>query len=292
MGERLKAWVQASRPPFFVATLIPLFMGWILAWDSALHPGRFLLVVLACFLVHLATNLGNDYFDYLKGADAGESIGGSRVIQQGKISPQTLVKAIFFAYGLACVIAVYLMIDLVLFALSPVVLFSFFSSLFYVAPPVRYGYHALGELFVGLNMGPTMVVGTYWVMAGHPGLAPFCISIPIGIMVAGILYYQSLPDMKTDRRTGKHTLALKLGRNGSVAGLIVFLLATYVSIFALLIVGLLSRVALLCLLSLPLTIRLIRLVVRTDNPVLLDSHGKYVRMFYFINGCAIIAALF
>ena len=173
-ADRLKAWIQASRPPFFVATLIPLFIGWILARGSGLHPGRFLLVVVACFLVHLATNLANDYFDYLKGADAGESIGGSRVIQEGKIAPATLLRAIVAAYGLACAVSFYLMITLDLFALFPLVLFAFFSSLFYVAPPIRYGYHGLGELLVGVNMGPIMVVGTYWVMTGRPALPPLC----------------------------------------------------------------------------------------------------------------------
>ncbi|HBA53833.1 MAG TPA: 1,4-dihydroxy-2-naphthoate prenyltransferase, partial [Syntrophorhabdus aromaticivorans] len=46
--ETLKAWVQASRPPFFVATLIPLVIGWLLAREHGWHPARFLLVLLAC----------------------------------------------------------------------------------------------------------------------------------------------------------------------------------------------------------------------------------------------------
>ena len=27
----IKAWIKASRPPFYIATLIPLTLGWILA---------------------------------------------------------------------------------------------------------------------------------------------------------------------------------------------------------------------------------------------------------------------
>jgi 1,4-dihydroxy-2-naphthoate polyprenyltransferase len=290
-ADRLKAWIQASRPPFFVATLVPLFIGWILARGSGPHPGRFLLVVFACFLVHLATNLANDYFDYLRGADAGESIGGSRVIQEGKISPANLLRAIIIAYGLACIVSFYLMITLDLLVLLPVVLFSFFSSLFYVGPPIRYGYHGLGELLVGVNMGPIMVVGTYWVMTGRPALLPLSISIPIGLMVAAILYYQSLPDMKTDRAAGKHTLALLLGERGAFFGLIVFFGLIYVSIVGLVLFGLISWIAILCLLTVPLFIKLAGLVLRTDDWVLLDQYGKYVRIIYFINGCAIIGAL-
>jgi 1,4-dihydroxy-2-naphthoate octaprenyltransferase len=248
----MSAWIQASRPPFFIATLIPLFVGWVLARDAGLHPGRFFLVVLASFMVHLATNLANDYFDYLEGADSGESIGGSRVIQEGKLTPRSLLRAITALYGLACLIAFFLMAAFHLFLMLPFVLFAFFSSLFYVAPPIRYGYHSLGEVFVGINMGPLMVVGTYWVIAGRPAWTPLYISVPIGLMVASILYYQSLPDMKTDMLAGKHTLALKLGKRGAYLGLILFFVLIYVAIMVRLFFGFLSRVAVFCLLGVPL----------------------------------------
>lgn len=291
-ADRVKAWVQASRPPFFIATLIPLFMGLALARDSGLRPGRFLLVVVACFMVHLATNLANDYFDHLEGTDSGDSIGGSRVIQEGKISPASLLRAIIGLYALACLIAFYLMITLNLLAVFPLVLFAFFSSLFYVAPPVRYGYHGLGEVFVGINMGPIMVVGTYWVIAGHPALVPLYVSIPVGLMVAFILYFQSLPDMSTDLAAGKRTLAVRLGKGGAMAGLVVFSVLIYASIATLVCAGLLSWAAALAALSIPLATKVILAARRVDDWVFLDGYGTYVRMFYFVNGIALIAGLF
>jgi len=291
-ADRIRAWVQASRPPFFIATLVPLFIGWTLARGAELHPGRFLLIVAACFMVHLATNLANDYFDHLKGTDSGESIGGSRVIQEGKLSLRALLRAIVVLYVLACLIALYLMISLNLFLILPFVLFAFFSSLFYVAPPVRYGYHGLGELFVGINMGPIMVVGTYWVIAGQPAWKSLYVSIPIGLMVASILYYQSLPDMATDSAAGKRTLALRLGRKGSIIGLVVFFFLIYASIMALVCLGILTRIAGLCLVGIPLFLKLLFIMKRTSDWLLLDRYGRYVRMLYFINGITIIAGLF
>lgn len=74
-GGTLKAWAQASRLPFFVATFIPLIIGWSMAVKTTgtARPGRFLLVLLGSLIVHLITNLANDYFDHLVGTDAGES---------------------------------------------------------------------------------------------------------------------------------------------------------------------------------------------------------------------------
>ena len=250
-GIQLRAWVQASRPPFFIATLVPLVIGWILARGAGLNAGRFLVIVFASLMVHMATNLANDYFEHKVGTDAGEAIGGSRVIQEGKLTPRAILNAIVILYFLAFAAAFYLMIAYHLFALAPLVLFAFLSSLFYVAEPVRYGYHGLGELFVGINMGPIMVVGTYWVMAGRPDWRALWASVPVGLMVASILYYQSLPDMETDYRAGKRTLAVKLGRKGAYSGLILFFVFIYGSIAVLVLSDVLSPAALLCVAGYP-----------------------------------------
>ncbi len=287
------AWVQASRLPFYVATFIPLFIGWTMAMRSTgvARPWRFILVFLGSLTVHLITNLANDYFDHLGGTDAGQAIGGSRVIQEGKIALKTMFRVIVGLYIFAFAIAFIIIFGLKLYLLAIPIFFAAFSSYFYVAPPIRYGYHGLGELFVGINMGPIMVVGTYWVITGHPGWTPFLISIPVGLMVALILYYQSLPDMETDAAVHKNTLAVKLGKKGSFAGLIIFFILIYLSITLLIVYGLLSWYSLTFLASIPLVVKLINIVVRTDDWVLLDQYGKYVRMVYFICGIAIIAGI-
>ena len=286
--ETIKAWIQASRPPFFIATLIPIIIGWLMARIYGWQVGRFLLVLVACFVVHFVTNIANDYFDYIQGTDSGESIGGSRVIQQDKITPAQLGWAIILLYFIGFIISLYIVFGLKLYGLAPLILFAFFSSLFYVAPPIRYGYHGLGELFVAINMGPIMVVGTYWVIAGQPSLGAFLVSIPVGLMVASILYYQTLPDMKTDEAAGKRTLAVRLGKKGAFLLLILWLTVIYLTIFALVVGGILTWLSLLSLLTVPIFFKLIHIVRGTEDWVLLDQHGKYVRILYFFNGLAII----
>lgn len=290
----LKAWIQASRLPFYVATFIPLFIGWLLAINDGnpVQPLRFFLVFLGSFMVHLVTNLANDYFDHILGTDSGESIGGSRVIQEGKIAAGTLLKVIIILYVLSFAVGFIIVFKFKLYLLAIPILFAAFSSFFYVAPPVRYGYHGLGELFVGINMGPIMVVGTYWVISGHPGLTPLFISLPVGLMVALILYYQSLPDMRTDTTAGKRTLAVRLGRKGAFRGLILFFFLIYLSLVCLIFSELLSWLSFTFLFSVPLAYKLLSIVRNTKDWVLLDQYGSYVRFFYFICGLSIIVGLF
>ncbi len=97
--------------------------------------------------------------------------------------------------------------------------------------------------------------------------------------------------MKTDEAVSKHTLAVRLGKRGAFWGLILFLVLIDLSIVMLIVYGLLSWYSLAFCLSIPLCVKLICIVIKTDDWVVLDQYGKYVRIAYFINGVAIIAGI-
>lgn len=290
--ETLRAWFQASRAPFFVATLVPLSLGGVVAcneggWDA----GRWCVVLLASFLVHLCTNLANDYFEYETGADSGDSIGGSRVIQEGKITPTQIGKALVLLYSIAFACGLWILWDSRLWWLGTVMAFAFFSSLFYTAPPIRYGYHGLGELFVGINMGPVMVAGTASAVVGRFVPLAFWLSLPIGFMVAMILYYQSLPDIEADAAVGKRTLAVRLGKPTALWGFRLFVAATMISIFGLILAGLVHPAALISLVTLVLAYSVDRTIRVTEDWKDLHDRGGKVRLFYLANGLILILSV-
>ncbi len=291
--EKLKAWYQASRPPFYIATFIPLTAGWMLAVrdGAALQAGLFALINLYSVMVHFATNLANDYFDHVLGADSGKSIGGSRVLQEGKISLGELRTSLLILYTGSFILAVGFMWLNNFWILSPFVALSIFSSLFYTAPPIRYGYLGLGELFAGVNMGPVMVLGTYWIMTRSPSLDAFLISLPVGMMVAGILYYQSMPDMETDASVGKRTITVRLGKKWAYNVLILQWAAVYLLMLGLAAAGVISPVAVACLLTVPILIRLLRLIPGIMDWQELNQYGHYIRKLYLLNGIIIIMAI-
>lgn len=291
-SDKLKAWAQASRAPFFVATLVPLALGGVVTrsegyWNAVAWS----VVLLACFLVHLCTNLANDYFDHLSGADSGGSIGGSRVLQEGKITLSQLRQAMILSYALAFVCGLWIVWVSGLRWLIPVMLFSFFSSLFYTAPPVRYGYRGVGELFVGINMGPIMVAGTAAAVSGHFIARAFWLSIPVGLMVAMILYYQSLSDIPEDEAVGKRTIAVRLGKPNALWGMRFFFTATLTSLVILVWQNQLHPVALVSLAGLIPAYRIDRRISTTRDWKDLHDKGGSVRMFYLIIGLIMILAV-
>ena len=90
--QLVKAWWQALRPPFFIVDLIPVGLGGALAArDLGYWPwGIFAVVRVGCFCLHTVANIANDLFDYLEGVDTDETIGGTKVIQNGWISPRQI----------------------------------------------------------------------------------------------------------------------------------------------------------------------------------------------------------
>jgi 1,4-dihydroxy-2-naphthoate octaprenyltransferase len=244
---------------------------------------------LASFLVHLATNLANDYFDYSLGVDTKDTIGGSRVIQEGQISPEQIKLAILICYVVSFILAIIIVgKNLSLWIL---VILAALSSFFYVAPPIKYGHRALGELSVFINMGLFMTMGTQAALTGSFIREVGALALPISFMVAAILYFQSIPEIETDALAGKTTLANLLGKEGSY---LVYLLWWPV-IWLLMVTLYLSRLvewpALLGLLSFPLHVAACRRFKMVDNWLELDRYGHLIRKLYVINAAALIIGL-
>ena len=85
----------------------------------------------------------------------------------------------------------------------------------YTGGPRPYGYQGLGELFVFLFFGVVAVVGSFYVQAEDLPWEAFALSVPVGLLAAAILVVNNVRDIDTDRRAGKRTLAVKLGRPGA-----------------------------------------------------------------------------
>jgi 1,4-dihydroxy-2-naphthoate octaprenyltransferase len=268
-----------------------LALGGVVAWSEGGWSWiRWAAIFFASFFVHLCTNLANDYFDHAAGVDSGDSIGGSRVIQEGKITPDQIRSALILLYSLALILGLWVVWTSQVWELLLVMPFSFFSSLFYTAPPIRYGYLGLGELFVGINMGPAMVAGTAAALVGGFSARAFWLSAPIGFMVALILYYQSLPDIDTDRASGKRTIAVRLGKPAAIWGFRILAACSLISIILLVAGGVLHPWGLAALVTLAPAWQIDRMIRDAQDWKDLHGRGGRVRLFYLINGLILILA--
>ena len=129
-------------------------------------------------------------------------------------------------------------------------LIGFFSGLFYTAPPFKFSSRkGMGELLIGLNFGPLMVAGSALVQTGQLLPEAFLAGIPIGFLIAAVVYMNEFPDHDSDKATGKNTLIVVLGPEKARAGYVALISSAFISIIILAINGTLPMLSLIALLA-------------------------------------------
>ena len=263
---QFKLWIRALRAPFFQAVIVPSLLGSAIAWyrTGAFYWQYFLLATLGVIFINAGTNLTNDYFDHQSGSDeinreVTPFSGGSRVIQENLIPAGKIYRAALVFFGLAALIGLYLA-----FARGPVVLIIGILGLLlgylYTASPIKIGYRGWGELVVGLCCGPLVVAGAYYVQTQSLSLEALFISIPVGLLIAAVLYLNEFPDYACDKAARKNTLIVKVGRERARIGFYSLLVAAYLCIILGAILGMVPSTVLFSLLTFPLAWKAMKIV--------------------------------
>lgn len=271
----VKKWLIALRAPFFSATLIPIFLGTIIA----LHAGYlfdfwgFFFTVLGMLAIHAGVNLANDYFDHKSGNDelnrnATPFSGGSRVIQDGLIVPQHLLYASLGFLVIGSMIGLYLNTMVGGNLILLIGLLGVGIGFFYSAPPFAASYHRLGELFVALGFGPLMVVGSYVVQAHAFSILPLVASIPLALLIAAVLFMNQFQDVEADLKAKKRNIVNTIGKKESVTWLKVGVGLSYVFVLIGILIGVFPLTSILVLLTLPLAWSALRIAEREYEQIL------------------------
>ena len=170
--------------------------------------------------IQVGTNLSNDYSDARRGADTEDRLGPVRVTAGGLVPPRQVLVATYVAFGLAVLAGAYLIAtagwELLLVGAA-----SILAGVLYTGGPRPYGYEGLGEVFVFLFFGVVAVTGSYFAQTEQLTWEAFVLAVPVGLLAAAILVVNNVRDLETDRRAGKRTLAVRLGRpraRGAVRG--------------------------------------------------------------------------
>jgi 1,4-dihydroxy-2-naphthoate octaprenyltransferase len=264
-----RIWLMAARPRTLPAAVAPVLVGTSLAIDDGKFKALAFVAALAgAIFIQVGTNLSNDYSDARRGADAEDRIGPVRVTAGGLVPPRQVLAAVYITFGLAVLCGVYLIVVAgpLLLAIGSA---SILAGVLYTGGPRPYGYAGLGELFVFLFFGIVAVVGSCFVQVKTLPWQAFVLAVPVGLLAAAILLVNNIRDLETDRRAGKKTLAVRLGR-GRARGL--YALAVWGAFVAAQVpwwAGSLTPWLLLVLLVAPLSVPLVAMVrSRTDGPTL------------------------
>jgi 1,4-dihydroxy-2-naphthoate polyprenyltransferase len=265
----LRIWVMAARLRTLPAAVAPVLVGTALAgWAGDISWLRFLATLVGALFIQIGTNLANDYSDARRGADTEDRLGPVRVTAGGLVPPRQVLVATWVAFGIAVLAGTYL-IAVAGWQLLAIGAASILAGVLYTGGPRPYGYVGLGELFVFLFFGLVAVTGTYFVQREELIPEAWMLAVPVGLLASAILVVNNVRDIDTDRRAGKRTLAVRLGRLGARRLFAGMLAVAYLAVLVPWLFGDLSAWLLLSWLTLPLAQRLVHVVgTRTDGPSL------------------------
>ncbi len=287
----LAEWFWLARPFSLTAAAVPVLFGSALAFgDGVFSLGPFLAMLLASLLIQAATNMFNEFYDEQRGLDTAGSVGIAGSIVGGRVKARSVLLGALFCYTLALFFSIYL----VYVGGWPVLVLGSLSALggyIYSAGPRPLAYTPASEATVFVFMGLLIVVITYGVQANsYPVYVPLA-AIPIGALVAAILLANNIRDLESDRRGGRNTLPIALGRQGGILVYRGLLLLAYLAVGALILFGLVSPVGGLVVLSLPLAFKLWRGISATTVPERLDAVVKKTAGLHAVFGLLYTAGL-
>ena len=276
MGS-IAPWIAASRPKTLPAAVSPIMVGTV----EAIGQGRIdWFPVFICLgfalLIQIGTNMANDYFDFIKGADTETRLGPERQVAAGKIAPKTMLIVAVSIFALAFLLG----LNLVAYRGWELLVVGVLSILFgyaYTGGPYPLAYHGLGDIFVVFFFGLVATSGTFYVLTGDLTTEVFLLGLALGCLANNILVVNNYRDLETDAQAGKRTLVVRRGRGFAILQYrIQFLVAYAVIVIYFLLAK--NGWALLPFLSVPLAWNLSFSLSRTKGAALNALLAKSARL--------------
>lgn len=252
LNERdgFQVWWRLLRPHTLTASFIPVFVGTMYAYivEQVFHLWLFSAMMIAALLIQAATNMFNEYYDYVLGLDTEQSVGiGGTIVRDG-IAPKTVLRLGFIFFGIAVLIGIYIS-AMTSWWIAAIGAFSMLIGYLYTGGPIPIAYTPFGEIAAGFLMGTVMIGISYFIQTLTVTKEVLLISIPIAIFIGAILLSNNIRDLDNDKESGRKTIAILIGRKNAIVFLASLFVIAYGLTLYFVIVNALPIWALLSLLS-------------------------------------------
>jgi 1,4-dihydroxy-2-naphthoate octaprenyltransferase len=280
------------RPHTLTASFIPVLIGSALAWRATghLHALLLLAMLVASILIQAATNMFNEYFDYVRGLDTVDSVGIAGAITQDGVRPKTILRIAVASLVVATLLGVYIC-ALSSWWVAAMGVLSMLIGYLYTGGPYPIAATPFGEIFACGFMGSGIVLLSCFIQQKFVNGYDVLVSIPSAILIGAILTANNIRDLEGDRKNGRRTLAILLGHDRAVQFLACALAAANLWIIALVACGTLSPWTLLVLGSLFPSIHAIRVFRAGGSPAEMMLGMKRVAQTNTIFGILLLIGL-
>ncbi|OCB29258.1 1,4-dihydroxy-2-naphthoate polyprenyltransferase [Mycobacterium malmoense] len=203
-------WISGARPRTLPNAVAPVVAGTgAAAWLGAAVWWKALLALAVAVALTVGVNYANDYSDGVRGTDD-ERAGPVRLVGSRLASPRSVLAAAVasLTIGAAAGLALALVSAPWLIAVGAVCIAG---AWLYTGGSKPYGYAGFGEVAVFVFFGLVAVLGTEYTQALRVDWVGLALAVSIGALSSSVLVANNLRDIPTDARSGKITLAVRLG---------------------------------------------------------------------------------
>ena len=252
----LKVWLRAVRIRFLLASIISVCLGLAInSWQNKTFDiGFAALTFVGVAALHASVDLLNDYWDYKRQIDTDTQrtkfSGGTGVLPEGLLKPQQVYHAGMLMLIIGSAVGAFFIFERGI-TIAVILGFAIISIYFYSTRIVDSG---LGEVFVAIK-GAMIVLGTYFVQSSHVTSEPVIAGIVSGVLSSTVLFVNSFPDYDADKKHGRKTLVIVLGKNKASSAVWIFPGIIYGIIVAGVASGIFPVVSLMTLATIPIAVR-------------------------------------
>lgn len=219
----MNSWILAARLRTLPLAAASICMGGFLAYFHGLFDWIvFVLTLLTTLLLQILSNLANDYGDSQHGADHHGRIGPARMVQSGAIPPRHMKRAITGTGAVTFLVGIWLLVRSIGFN-NPSFFLFIVLGLLCIAAAVNYtsgykpyGYQGLGDLAVILFFGLIAVFGSYFLQTSNFHWDILLPALSCGLFATAVLNINNIRDLESDRKAGKLSIPVRVGRSAAV----------------------------------------------------------------------------
>ncbi|MBA2873926.1 1,4-dihydroxy-2-naphthoate polyprenyltransferase [Thermaerobacillus caldiproteolyticus] len=262
-----RVWWRLTRPHTLTAAFVPVSIGTALAFhETSIRVSLFIAMLVASLLIQAATNMFNEYYDYKRGLDSPESVGiGGAIVREG-VHPKTVLSLAISFFAVAMLIGVYICMNSSWW-LSLVGSICMAAGYFYTGGPVPIAYTPFGELAAGFFMGLLIILISFFIQTGEVTSVAIFVSIPIAILVGAILLANNIRDLDGDKKNGRKTLAILVGRINAIRILAGMFTVSFIWMVGLVVLHVVSPWTLLVFFSVPKAIAAAKGFIGKTQPI-------------------------
>lgn len=235
--KHLSLWFRIIRPHTLFASLCPVVVGLLVAYQQIGHVGSLIaiLTVLCSLSLQILSNLINDYYDFKRGTDKPGRVGFKRALAEGAVSEREMRLACYITLTISIALGA-ILCYIGGWVIQIIGITAILFAWLYTATPYSLSYLGIADIFVFLYYGVLATCGTVWLQYKALGQDPdmqqqtsLYAGAVCGLISMCVLAINNIRDIEDDRLVGKRTIPVRMGKQAALLllGVIVALMPVF-----------------------------------------------------------------